>query len=261
MSKIRIFGLFTVLVALTSCGNSYKINGTSSITGLDGKMLTLRTLREGNWQTVDSAEVVHGYFTMKGKPDSVMMVALFMDNDNLMPLVLERGKIKVTIGNTQLKATGTPLNDALYEFIEHRNKLELLLDEIERKEARMIMEGTDYEGIHEQIAHESDSLILQMNKYVRDFITTNYDNVLGPGMFMLMCSTLPYPLLTPQLEDIIKGAPQSFRSNIMVKEWLGKAKENKKLLDEQKQRQEENLRLQENLTAGGSTKPVPDHRF
>ena len=38
-----------------------------------------------------------------------------------MPLVLEDGKIVVSISNTQLIAKGTPLNDKLYEFIDKRN--------------------------------------------------------------------------------------------------------------------------------------------
>ena len=46
------------------------------------------------------------------------MVTLYMDEESIMPIVLERGKITVTISNTDLKADGTPLNTALYEFIQ-----------------------------------------------------------------------------------------------------------------------------------------------
>ena len=57
-----------------------------------------------------------------------------------MPLVLEDGKIVVSISKTQLIAKGTPLNDKLDEFIDKRNSLEVKIEELERKEARMVLD-------------------------------------------------------------------------------------------------------------------------
>ncbi|MDR0976633.1 MAG: DUF4369 domain-containing protein [Prevotellaceae bacterium] len=216
MTIARTFSILTLCTLLASCAGEYRIEGTSQITGLDGRSLSLRTLRDGRWLAVDSAEVVHGYFTMKGRPDSVMMVALFMDDENLMPLVLEPGRIKVTIDNAQFLASGTPLNDALYDFIGQRNRMELMLDEFDRS-----MQPT-----------RGDSLTLLMNRYVHDFITANCNNVLGPGIFMIMCSTLPYPVVTPQLDSILRDVPQSFLCNRLVEEWLAKARENARMLEE-----------------------------
>ena len=58
------------------------------------KLLFLKTLQNGQWVAVDSAEVIHGLFSMKGPVDSVMMVTLYMDDEGIMPLVLEDGKIE-----------------------------------------------------------------------------------------------------------------------------------------------------------------------
>jgi hypothetical protein len=91
--------------------------------------------------SLDSAEVVHGTFKMKGSVDSIMMVTLYMDDESIMPLVVEDGNIKISIDNTQMSAKGTPLNDALYEFIEKKNSMDLKIEELERKEARMVMNG------------------------------------------------------------------------------------------------------------------------
>ena len=74
--------------------------------GLDGKMLYLKTMKDGEWAKLDSAEVVHGSFSMKGKIDSVQMTTLYMDDESVMPIVLESGKIVITISNTDLKAVG-----------------------------------------------------------------------------------------------------------------------------------------------------------
>ena len=208
MNVNRILPLMLLLVLFASCSRKYKVEGVSSVTSLDGKMLYLKTLRDGQWIAIDSAEVVHGLFSTSGPSDSVMMVTLYMNDEAIMPLVLENGKIEVSISNSQLTAKGTPLNNALYEFIEKRNSLELKIEELE------------------------------MNDYIKEFISTNYENVLGPSVFMMMCSTLPYPIMTPQIEDIIRTAPQTFKSSPLVREFLDKAKENMKLIEEHRRMEE-----------------------
>lgn len=224
---------------LASCTSKYKIEGTSSVNSLDGKMLYLKSLRDGEWVKLDSAEVVHGLFSMKGKIDSVQMVTLYMDEESIMPIVLESGKITVTISNTDLKAVGTSLNNALYEFISKRNQLEESISELEQKETRMVLDGGDLDEIHSQLVVEGDSLMQAMNQYVKTFISDNYENVLGPSVFMMLCSSLPYPIMTPQIDDIIKDAPYSFKDNKLVREFLSKARENMKLIEEH-QRLEQN---------------------
>lgn len=237
MNKILPFLL--LLPFLASCTSKYKIEGTSSVNSLDGKMLYLKSLRDGEWVKLDSAEVVHGLFSMKGKMDSVQMVTLYMDDESIMPIVLESGKIVVTISNTELKATGTSLNTALYDFIAKKNVMEESIGDLEQKETRMVMDGGDIDEIHGQLIAEGDSLVKAMNLYVKTFISNNYENVLGPSVFMMLCSSLPYPIMTPQIDDIIKDAPYSFKSNKMVREFLTKAKENMKLIEEH-QRMEQN---------------------
>lgn len=239
MNVNYILPLVLLLVTFTSCSRKYKIDGNSSITSFDGKMLFLRTIQDGQWQTIDSAEVVHGLFSMQGPVDSVMMVTLYMDDEGIMPLILEKGKVTVTISNSQLDAKGTPLNDALYEFIEKRNELEVKIDELDRKEARMVLDGANLEEVHAQLSQEAEALVKEMNGYVKGFISDNYENVLGPSVFMMMCSSLPYPIMTPQIEDIMRTAPMSFKENAFVKDFLSKAKENMKLIEEH-QKLEEN---------------------
>lgn len=244
MSVNRILPFLLLLVLFTSCNRKYKIEGSSSVTSLDGKMLFLKTLRDGQWVNVDSAEVIHGHFKMKDRADSVMMVTLYMDHEGIMPLVLEDGKIVVSISNTQLIAKGTPLNDKLYEFIDKRNSLEVKIEELERKEARMVLDGANLDDVHGQLAKEGETLVKEMNDYVRQFIVDNFENVLGPSVFMMMCSTLPYPVMTPQIEDIMRTAPLSFKENTLVKDFLTKAKENMQLIEEQK-------RMKQNASVGG----------
>lgn len=234
----RILPLLLLFPFLASCTRTYKIEGTTSVNSLDGKKLYLKILRDGAWMTIDSAEVVHGLFSMKGKVDSVQMVTLYMDDESIMPIVLEGGKVSVTISNMELNAVGTPLNAALYGFIHKKNELEMSIDELGQKEARMVMDGADSEEIHTQIVAEGDSLVKEMNRYVKSFISDNYENVLGPNVFLMLCGSLPYPVMTPQIDEIIKDAPYSFKSHKLVKEFLTKAKENMRLIEEHKRMQQ-----------------------
>lgn len=242
--KMFVHYAFPLLALLlcASCSRGYRIEGQSSVTSLDGKMLYLKSLQDGDWVAVDSAEVIHGLFKMKGSADSVRMVTLYMGDEGLMPIILEDGRITVNITNVQMKAEGTPLNDKLYEFIDKRNALELAIEEVDRKEARMVLDGVALDDIHDQLQQESDSLVGAMNTYLKQFIADNYENVLGPSVFMMMCSTLPYPVMTPNIEAILKDAPASFKDNVLVKDYVSKAKENMKLIEEHK-------RLQQNVAA------------
>ena len=159
MNVNRILPLMLLLVLFASCSRKYKVEGVSSVTSLDGKMLYLKTLRDGQWIAIDSAEVVHGLFSTSGPSD-------------------------------------------------------------------------------EQLTQEGEALVKEMNDYIKEFISTNYENVLGPSVFMMMCSTLPYPIMTPQIEDIIRTAPQTFKSSPLVREFLDKAKENMKLIEEHRRMEE-----------------------
>ncbi len=242
MSVNRVLPLLLLLVVFASCSRKYKIEGSSSVTSLDGKMLFLKTLQNGEWVAIDSAEVIHGLFKMDGPADSVVMVTIYMDSEGIMPLVLEKGKIEVSISNSQLLAKGTPLNDKLYEFIDRRNNMEIKIEELERKEARMVLDGANLEDVHAQLTKEGETLVKDMNDYVKQFIIDNYENVLGPSVFMMMCSSLPYPVMTPQIEDIMRTAPQVFKESPLVKDFLSKAKENMQLIEERR-------RLQQNASS------------
>lgn len=57
-------------------------------------------------------------------------------------------------------------------------------------------------------------------------------------MCLPACMFVLYPIMTPQIDDIIKDAPYSFKSNKLVREFLSKAKENMKLIEEHKRLEE-----------------------
>ncbi len=62
-----------------------------------------------------------------------MMATLYMDDEAIMPLVIEKGNIKITITNTELAAKVPPLNDALYDFIDKKNAMDMKIEELNVK--------------------------------------------------------------------------------------------------------------------------------
>lgn len=226
---------FVTLLAsvLASCSSAYQIAGKSDINSLDGKKLYLKSLSESGWMPVDSASVEHGLFSMEGESDSTMMVSIYMEDESIMPIILENGFIQVTINTGDMRASGTPLNNALYNFFDRRNALEEQLNNLDHREAQMVMNGANIDEVHAKMLKESEELNRKMNEYIQSFIKDNYNNVLGPSVFMMLCSSMPYPIMTDQIEDILRSAPAIFKQNPMVQEFITKAEENMKLIQEQ----------------------------
>lgn len=214
------------LLALSSCANGYLIEGNSSVARLDGKMLFVKVPRGNEMVKVDSAEVIHGVFRMQGETDSAFIASLFMDEQSIMPIVVEEGNIQIQIDNARIIATGTPLNEILYDFVGQKNSLDDRAYEVERLESRLIMDGKPMEEVETEITQEREKLAQELDELVKTFIQANYENVLGPGIFIMMCNGFPYPILTPMIEEIVDAAPEYFKNHNLVKEYMEAAREN-----------------------------------
>lgn len=222
----RLYFFLFCAVFFASCSKKYKIEGNTSLSRLDGKMLYIKVPANGQWVKIDSAEVVHGLFEMEGAVDSIVLASLYMDDDCIMPLVIEEGNIDVKIDNAGVTVKGSPLNNRFNDFIIQKNALDDRAYEVEHMESQMIMNGDDPSIIHNEIEKQRTDLSEEMNKLAKKFIQDNYENVLGPGVFIMICNGLPYPILTPAMEEIVNEAPESFRNNTMVKEYLSVARAN-----------------------------------
>ena len=220
--------IYTVIIMLvfTSCASEYQIQGSSSVSRLDGKMLFVKVPQGNDMMNVDSAEVVHGMFKMQGEIDTTMIASLYMDDQSIMPLVMEKGSIEIQIDNGRITVKGTPLNERLYDFVGKKSSLDDRAYEVERMESRMIMDGHPMDVVEMEINKEREKLTSEMNDLVKTFIQDNYENVLGPGVFLMLCNGFPYPLLTPLMEEIVDKAPDSFKNHSLIKEYVEVAREN-----------------------------------
>ena len=227
----KIFYAFISLLALTSCANSYDITGTSNVSMLDGRMLYLKVLKDAEFKSVDSCDVVHGQFHFDGTLDSVRMANIFMDDEPVLPLVLESGAITVKLDDTQQVVSGSPLNDKLFGFFKKYQQLQNQQRELVHKHDQAIMNGSDMNVVTRQLTAEANRLAEQEDKLVTTFVTDNFDNVLGAGVFFLVTMGNQYPMLTPWIEDIMSKATDHFKNDAYVKDYYQKAQENQAIMN------------------------------
>ena len=222
----RIVYALVIVCTLVSCAEGYSVQGSSSVSALDGSKLYLKTIKDNELRNIDSCEVVHGQFRFAGLLDTVRMANLFMDDESIMPIVLEKGEISIRIDNASQTVFGTPLNDRLYEFIDFHNQLGNQMAELSHKQSRMLLDGIDENDINRQLNIEAAEIARKEDSLVTNFIVENFDNVLGPGVFMMITSMYRYPVLTPQIEDIMSKATSKFKSDPYVKDYYQVATEN-----------------------------------
>ena len=229
MTKI-LYPILSLLV-FASCANTYNIQGSSSVSTLDGRMLYLKVLKDNDFKNIDSCDVVHGQFQFAGPLDSVRMANIFMDEESVLPLVLETGDIVIKIDNTRQSVSGTPLNDSLSAFISKFSQLKARQLELVHRHDQAIMDGENMEVVTRQLNEESIEISKEEDHLVTSFVTTNFDNVLGPGVFMMMTISNPYPELTPWIEDIMSKATDKFKNDPYVKDYYQKAQENEQIMN------------------------------
>lgn len=219
------------LAALTSCSGSYNIQGSSNVPVLDGKMLYLKSYDGNELKNIDSCDIIHGQFQFSGALDSTQIVTLFMDDESLMPLVLESGEIQINIDNAQQKVSGTPLNEKLFKFIEEYNRIENEMGELGHMQSQAIMDGHDINVVNAELAAKAEKIAEREDKLVTTFIVDNFDNVLGPGVFFMITAGHRYPELSPWIEDIMSKATDYFKNNPYVKDYYSKALQNQAIMN------------------------------
>ena len=159
------------------------------------------------------------------------MANIFMDDEPVLPLVLESGAITVKLDDTQQVVSGSPLNDKLFGFFKKYQQLQNQQRELVHKHDQAIMNGSDMNVVTRQLTAEANRLAEQEDKLVTTFVTDNFDNVLGAGVFFLVTMGNQYPMLTPWIEDIMSKATDHFKNDSYVKDYYQKAQENEQIMN------------------------------
>lgn len=231
MSMNKIIYAFISVLTLTSCAHSFTVQGTSNISTLDGRKLYLKVLKDSAFKNIDSCDIVHGQFHFTGVVDSIRMANLFMDDNSLLPLVLENGDITIKMDNTQQVVSGTPLNDKLFKFFNKYNQLKNQEYDLVHRHDQAIMNGMDMDAVNNRLNADAAAISQQEDTLITSFVTENFDNVLGPGVFFMVTIGYQYPELTPWIEDIMSKATDKFRNDPYVKDYYQKAQENQQIMN------------------------------
>ncbi len=220
------------IVALTSCANTFDISGTTNVSTLDGQKLYLKVFKDTTLKNLDSCDVVHGQFQFAGSIDSVRVATIYLNENSGLPVVLESGNIQVKIDNMQESVMGTPLNDALSAFRSKFTQLANQSVELVHKHDQAIMNGNDMNVVNAKLARENEEINAKMDKLVTTFVTENFDNVLGPYVFINTCvNRYEVPMLDAWIEDIMSKATDKFKNNPQVKEYYQAAQENQNIMN------------------------------
>ena len=219
-----LFASFVLMYALTACSSvnsvDYKIDGSSNISRLESDMMYLQTFDDVK---LDSAKVIHGEFRFSNSTDNARVAFLQMEG-MLLPVVIENGDIVVNINTTGTPVTkGTLLNDRLYHFTKVRDSLLYQDYELEREYTRAWMDDENMAEVVDRLGQQRKELNEQLDELIISTIKENYDNVLGPGIFMIQTWHI-HPENYPWVTSIMMEAPESFKSDPYVQLYFEQVK-------------------------------------
>ncbi len=227
----RVLSVLCVMMLCVSCSSTFDINGTSNVSKLDGRKLYLKVYNDSELKNIDSCDVIHGQFNFGGPLDSVQIAHIFMNDENVMPVVLESGPIQVRLDDSQMGVEGTPLNEALTEYNKEMMKLNGELQEMAHEEYQGIANNKDMEEVYRHLLNRQQKLNQKVDDLTSHFVIDNFENVLGPWAFMMYVSRYQYPITDAWIEDIMNKAPATFKNNVYVKDYYDKAMENEKIMN------------------------------
>lgn len=230
----RLLLSFLFALAMVSCSETYKIDGTTSLTQLEGKMLYLKIYDGSKFADIDSCAVIHGHFTFGGSRDSVEMALVYDNERNLMPVVLDGTSVVVELSTTDKSAKGTVMNDSLYSFIARKATMDEQIEQLNSSLGQRVMNGENVDVVMADLNQRISILDDAIKNSIVTFIKSNYANALGAGMFMLVTMDNPYPVLTPRIEEVYAGAGSYFMGNAYVKRFFSTAEDNMILMREGK---------------------------
>ncbi len=175
---VVVLWLSALLMLTSSCQHNYIVKGTTDASVFQGSSIALKVLTgRYQWTSLDSCEVTHGMFVMKGRMDSVVFATLFLDDIPVMPIIIEPGILHVNISSLSLSASGTRLNNELYDFLGRRNELQTRVTELGHTESQMIMDGASTDAVHHYvdsvygvITDSMDLLLHNLTPFIRDHL-------------------------------------------------------------------------------------------
>lgn len=197
MKNFSMLILLMFCLAFSSCNNNYKLSVHFPNHDFDGKKAYLTNYDTGD--TIDSVTVKEKLLVLEGNVENAYFARLLFE-DNRLDLIIEEGEIEVEWG-TNLKITGTPLNEKFNGVVKQLDKYEQEWQNIAR--LRQNNEITEAEAQHREEDREAELLKSLYNYYL-----ANKDNSLGEWAFTQYVVEGNF---TPsELDLVLKNVPKRY---------------------------------------------------
>jgi len=85
------------------------------------------------------------------------------------------------------------------------------------------MDGEDMNEVIPRLSRANQQINMRIDTLVTHSIAENFDNILGPGIFMLVTQTQNVPQMSPWVVEILSKATDNFKNDPYVKEYLDAA--------------------------------------
>lgn len=221
-NKTNMFKLLILLVPVVSllnvaCGNrEYTLNGSVPHAFFNGDTAYAVSVSGDSVAVLSKGVIERGRFSLSGSADSVAVASLYISQKPVTPFIIEPGEISVFIAEKGVDVKGTPLNDALGSCLAVKDSFGVMMADILRKEARLLMEGVPGDEARVVVEDEFAVAAAKIEVYIDSFVRAHYNDVVGPFALGIYCNGMNYSMLRPKIQKLINDAPEKFRKNRFV---------------------------------------------
>lgn len=216
--------IITVCLTMTSCASTCEIFGSNSNPSFEDKKVALVPENNGDFDGSEET-ITHGTFIMTCTGGAPQLCRITVGGDPVGFMVVENGKLDMDLdkkGNATV--SGTNLNNKLARYLSKMNAIEF---ELARQDllytSATIFDG-DPDGIlHREFQARCRNLLDSRRELQTEFITSNFDNVLGKNFFIQLLDEPPTPERKAQVEQILKKAPKNFKGDEDIKRFVRQA--------------------------------------
>jgi len=212
----------SLMLALMSCTNCYKMDGVVETLGYEGRELSLVEFLPHQITKFDSCRVVEGHFKMKGHIDSTRLVFLCKDGRPIIPLYMEKGHIRISLQPTEMTASGTRQNDLFYSFLKEKIAIDNHYEDLFQQSMRLSRRRIDPRKT--ELLQDSLRIIVdECENMICAFMAQNYSEPAAVGVFMMLSSSpSTSDDISPLLRRILDAAPDDFLSQSYVNGFINR---------------------------------------
>lgn len=206
ISKISMF-LLTAL-AVCSCRNGYVIDGVIDTFGNEGKTIQLVRFDKDGSHVMDSCVVNHGQFHMENLVDEPFYAMLRKDK-TMLPVIIEKGTIKVEVRPDNVNVSGTPQNEILYSFFREKEQIDRRFDEMNQIKKQLLRQKLVDKDNLDQVKDSMNVIINECENLIKGFLLQNWNGIAAQSVFVMVTYNL-HGDLPAYLRKTLDEAPDEF---------------------------------------------------